>query len=139
MAKHIGIIAVSFEGAALCYRTILKEAMATMGGFDHPEVTMHNYSLKRYMDCIEKADWKGVAALMISSAEKLAAAGADFAVCPDNTVHMAFEKAAKESPIPLLSIVQIVAKECQAKGYIGRESHRMCSIRRSSNWLSVNL
>lgn len=117
MAKHIGIIAVSFEGAALCYRTILKEAMAKMGGFDHPEVTMHNHSLKRYMNCIEKGDWNGVASLIVSSAQKLAAAGANFAVCPDNTVHMAFEKAARESPIPLLSIVQIVAKECQTKGY----------------------
>jgi aspartate racemase len=59
MVKHIGIIAVSFEGAALCYRTICQEAMAVMGGFVHPEVTMHNYSLSRYMDCIGKDDWDG--------------------------------------------------------------------------------
>lgn len=115
--KHIGIIAVSFEGAALCYRTICQEAMAVMGGLNHPEVTMHNHSLKRYMDCIEKDYWDGVVALMISSAEKLAAAGADFAVCPDNTVHIAFEKAVKQSPIPLLSIIETVARECKLKGY----------------------
>jgi len=115
--KHIGIIAVSFEGAALCYRTICQEAMAVMGGLNHPEVTMHNHSLKRYMDYIEKDNWDGVVALMISSAEKLAAAGADFAICPDNTVHMAFEKAVKRPPIPLLSIIEIVAKECQLEGY----------------------
>jgi len=117
MVKHIGIIAVSFEGAALCYRTICQEAMAVMGGFAHPEVTMHNHSLSRYMDCIEKDDWDGVASLMISSCRKLAAAGADFAICPDNTVHRAFERVVRESPIPLLSIIEVVAEECRLKGY----------------------
>jgi hypothetical protein len=77
MAKHIGIIAVSFDGAALCYRTICQEAIAIMGDLAHPEVSMHNHSLSRYMDCIEKNDWDGVANLMVSSARKLAAAGAD--------------------------------------------------------------
>lgn len=117
MAKHIGIIAVSSEGAALCYRTIFQEAFAVMGKFAHPEVTMHTHSLSRYMDCIEKGDWDGVASLMASSAKKLSAAGADFGICPDNTVHMAFEKANSQSPIPLISITETVAKECRSKGY----------------------
>ena len=117
MAKHIGIIAVSSEGAALCYRTICQEAPAIMGKFAHPEVSMHTHSLSRYMDYIEKDDWDGVATLMISSAKKLASAGADFAICPDNTVHRSFEKASNQSPIPLISITETVAKQCQLKGY----------------------
>jgi aspartate racemase len=117
MAKHIGIIAVSSEGAALCYRIICQEAPAVMGKFAHPEVSMHNHSLSRYMDYIEKDDWDGVASLMVSSARKLAAAGADFAICPDNTVHRSFEKVINRSPIPLISITETVAKECQSKDY----------------------
>jgi aspartate racemase len=117
MVKHVGIIAVSFEGAALCYRTLCEKAMAGSGSLDHPEVSVHNHSLKRYMDCIEKDDWDGVAELMVSSAKKLAAAGADFAVCPDNTVHRAFEKAAEQSPMQLLSIIEVVAEECKRRGY----------------------
>lgn len=117
MTKHIGIIAVSSEGAALCYRTICQEAPAIMGKFTHPEVTMHTHPLSRYMDHIEKDDWDNVAALMISSAKKLASAGADFAICPDNTVHRAFEKASNQSPIPLISITETAAKQCQLKGY----------------------
>lgn len=117
MAKHIGIIAVSSEGAALCYRKICQEAPAIMGKFAHPEVTMHTHPLSRYMDYIEKDDWDSVATLMISSAKKLASAGADFAICPDNTVHRAFEKASNLSPIPLISITETVAKQCQLKGY----------------------
>lgn len=117
MAKHIGIIAVSSEGAALCYRTICQEAPVVMGKFAHPEVSMHTHSLSRYMDYIEKDDWNGVASLMVSSARKLAAAGADFAICPDNTVHRSFETVINRSPIPLISITETVAKECQSKGY----------------------
>ena len=115
MAKHIGIIAVSSEGAALCYRTICQEAPAIMGKFAHPEVSMHTHSLSRYMDYIEKDDWDSVATLMISSAKKLASAGAEFAICPDNTVHRSFEKASNQSPIPLISITETVAKQCQLK------------------------
>jgi aspartate racemase len=117
MAKHIGIIAVSSEGAALCYRTICQEAPAVMGKSAHPEVSMHTHALSRYMDYIEKDDWDGVASLMVSSAKKLAAAGADFAICPDNTVHRSFDKVIDRSPIPLISITETVAKECQLKGY----------------------
>jgi aspartate racemase len=117
MTKHIGIIAVSFEGAALCYRTICGEAMDITGGLAHPDVSMHNHSLSRYMEYIEKDDWDGVASLMLSSIKKLAAAGADFAICPDNTVHRAFEKVVKQSPIPLLSIIEIAAEECRSEGY----------------------
>jgi aspartate racemase len=117
MARHIGIIAVSSEGAALCYRIIFQEAFAVMGKFVHPEVSMHTHSLRRYMDYIERDDWDGVASLLLSSARKLAAAGADFGICPDNTVHRSFEKVKSQSPIPLISITEIVAKECQSNGY----------------------
>jgi aspartate racemase len=117
MVKHIGIIAVSSEGAALCYRTICQEAPAIMGKFGHPEITMHTHPLSDYMDYIEKDDWDNVAALMISSAKKLASAGADFAICPDNTVHRAFEKASSQSPIRLISITETVAEQCRLKGY----------------------
>lgn len=117
MVKHLGIIAVSFEGAALCYRTFCEKAMALAGDQSHPEVSVHNHSLKEYMDCIERGDWDGVADLMVSSARKLAATGADFAVCPDNTVHRVFDRVAKESPVPLLSIIDVVSDECKKRGY----------------------
>ncbi len=117
MAKHIGIIGISSEGAALCYRTICQEASDIMGRFSHPEISVHTHSLSQYMYYIEKDDWDGVASLMISSAKKLAEMGADFAICPDNTVHMSFEEVVNQSPIPLISITETVAKECESKKY----------------------
>ena len=117
MTKHIGIIAISSEGTALCYRTICQEARRVLGKFAHPEVSIHAHSLNRYMDFIIKDDWDGVASLMISSVEKLAAIGADFAICPDNTVHRSFEQVGKQARIPLISIIETVALECQLKEY----------------------
>ncbi len=117
MSKHIGIVGGSAEGAALCYRTICAEAEATMGEHNHPEVSMHTYALAEYMKHVDRDDWDGVAYLMSRSATKLADIGAEFAICPDNTFHQAFDKAAEASPIPWLHIAAEVAREAVAKGY----------------------
>jgi len=111
MSLHIGIIACSAEGAALCYRTICLEGAALLGTHDHPEVCLHTHSLAKYMKHIEAGDWAGVAELMMSSAEKLARAGADFLICPDNTIHQAFDLVEHRAPRPWLHIAREVAKE----------------------------
>ena len=113
MTQHIGIVACSAEGAALCYRTIALEGAQLMGTHDHPEVSMHTHALARYMSCIHADDWPGVADLMLSSADKLAAAGADFLICPDNTIHQAFDLVEQRSPRPWLHIAQEVANEAR--------------------------
>jgi aspartate racemase len=110
---HIGIVACSTEGAALCYRTISLEGSQMLGRHDHPEISLHSHSLARYMKCVDAGDWAGVAELMMSSAEKLARAGADFLICPDNTIHQAFDLVAHRSPRPWLHIAHEVAKEAQ--------------------------
>lgn len=118
MPKHIGIVACSAEGAALCYRTICLEGSRLMGKHAHPEVSMHTHPLSEYVKFIEPGDWAGVAALMLSSAENLARAGADFLICPDNTIHQAFEFVEHRSPQPWLHIAQEVtmeAKHCHYK------------------------
>jgi aspartate racemase len=117
MAKHIGIVGCSAEGAALCYRTICSEAPKAMGEHRHPEITLHTHPLADYMLSIRKGDWEHVAQIMLSSAGKLAGAGADFAICPDNTIHQAFESVAARSPIPWLHIAEAVAEEARRRGF----------------------
>ena len=90
MTQHIGIVACSAEGAALCYRTVALEGAKSLGPHDHPEVSMHTHPLARYMELHLRQRLAGVADLMLSSAEKLAGMGADFLICPDNTIHQAF-------------------------------------------------
>lgn len=114
---HIGIVACSTEGAALCYRTISLEGSRLLGKHDHPEVSLHSFSLARYMKSIEAGDWAGVAELMLASADKLAKSGADFLICPDNTIHQAFDLVEHRSPRPWLYIAREVAREAKNRGF----------------------
>jgi aspartate racemase len=117
MAKHIGIVACSAEGAALCYQTICKEGSALMRPHAHPEVSMHTHPLSEYMEYIYRDEWEGVARLMLSSSEKLKAAGADFLICPDNTIHQVLDDVQRQSPLPWLHIAEEVAREAGSNNY----------------------
>ena len=120
---HIGIVACSTEGAALCYRTISLEGSELAGRHEHPEISLHSFSLAQYMQSIDAGDWAGVAELMLRSAEKLAKAGADFLICPDNTIHQAFDLIEHRSPRPWLHIAREVAGEAQR-----RQFHRVAVL-----------
>lgn len=117
MAKHIGIVSVSYEGAALCYRSICAEAASVMGEYQHPQITVHSFPLADYMRFISRLDWEGVAGLLLESAERVARAGADFAICPANTAHEAFKFMRPRSPVPWLHIVEVAAEAAAVRGW----------------------
>jgi aspartate racemase len=117
MTLHIGIVACSAEGAALCYRTVCVEGAQLLGGHNHPEVSMHTHPLGDYMKCIYRGDWQGVGDLMLSSANKLAKIGADFLICPDNTIHQAFPYVTSRSPLPWLHIAEVAAAQAVERGF----------------------
>jgi aspartate racemase len=117
LARHIGIVACSAEGASLCYRTICTEGAALLGAHAHPEVSMHTPSFAEYVRLIERNDWRGVGELMRTSAAKLAAIGADFLICPDNTIHQALPFVEARSPRPWLHISEEVAAAAAARGF----------------------
>jgi aspartate racemase len=117
MPQHIGIVACTAEGASLCYRTICAEGPRLLGPHAHPEVSMHTHSLAEYVMCLDRGDLDGVADLMVASAEKLAGIGADFLICPDNTIHQAFDRVRPRSPRPWLHIAEVVAEEAVARGF----------------------
>jgi aspartate racemase len=116
-SKHIGIVAVSAEGAALCYRTICIEGAALFGRHGHPEVTMHTYSLAEYMHHIENDRWDEVGRLLLSSAANVVKAGAELLVCPDNTAHQALDLVRAQSPVPWLHIAEEVAAVAAQRGF----------------------
>src|SRR5580704_5447237 len=117
MALHIGIVACSAEGAALCYRTICAGGAELLGQHAHPEISMHTHSLAEYVACLERDDWEGVGELMLASAGKLARIGADFLICPDNTIHQAFAYVEPRSPLPFMHIAQVAAAEAARRGF----------------------
>jgi aspartate racemase len=117
MPQHIGIVACSAEGAALCYKTICTEGAQLFGPHGHPEVSMHTPSLAEYVKHLNRGDWPAVGELMLASAGKLARIGADFLICPDNTIHQALPLIAARSPLPWLHIAEVVAAEAVARGF----------------------
>lgn len=114
---HVGIVACSAEGAALCYRTFCEEGEAHLGTHRHPDISLHTHCLGEYMDAIDRDDWEGVAGLMLSSAAKLKAAGAQLLICPDNTIHRAWPWVAPRAPLPWLHIVEVVGAEALRRGF----------------------
>jgi aspartate racemase len=117
MPQHIGIVACSAEGAALCYRTICGEGATLLGPHAHPEISMHTIPLSEYVKCLDRDDWQGVGDLMLRSAAKLAASGADFLICPDNTIHRALPYVQPRSPLPWLHIAAVVVDQAIERGF----------------------
>lgn len=117
MAKHIGIVACSAEGAALCYRTICLESIPVMGKHNHPRITIDSIPLARYMELIERNDWISVGGLLKESINLVASGGAEFVICPDNTCHIAYDQVMSASPVPWLHIAHVVALEARERGF----------------------
>ena len=122
---HVGIVAATADGAALCYRTLCREAERLIGQHAHPEITMHALPLRRYLACIDAGDWAGVAALMSRSSSLLEQAGAELIICPNNTLHRAFQWVT--SSVPWLHIaaavrIEAVRRDFQRLGLLGTQS-----------------
>jgi aspartate racemase len=115
--KHIGIVACSAEGAALCYQHICRASLTLVGKNDHPRVTLDSIPMARWMPAFDAGDFAGVARFMLDSAHLLAGAGADFAICPDNSAHRAWEHVQAQTPIPWLHIAQVLAAEAARRGF----------------------
>ena len=115
--KHIGILAHSFEGATLCYRTACLEGVRRLGPHRHPEITMTGVAMDDLLPAWESDDLPSLRTAFFQDAEKLALAGCDFFVCPDNTAHIALESPGDPFPIPALHIGEVVADEASRRGF----------------------
>lgn len=118
MSRHIGIVACSPPGASLCFELICAELSKFVRSTgEQVEVSVHAHAFDEYMRWINADDWDGVSRLLLSSARKLASAGAEFLLLPCNTAHQAFELAAADSPVPWLHIGEEVALQAKMRGF----------------------
>ncbi len=115
MHRHIGIVAFSPPGASLCFELICTEISKLEG--EHVEVSVHAHAFDEYMRYINADDWDSVSRLLLSSARKLASAGAEFVLLPCNTAHHAFDRVAAQSPVPWMHIGEEVAREAKMRGF----------------------
>jgi len=117
VALHIGILAHSGEGAALCYRTAIHEGIRRMGAHNHPEITLTGVAMHEALPAWDRLDLSALHAIFAADAAKLAAAGADFFVLPDNSAHRALETAGEPFAIPCLHIAEVVAEQAAIEGF----------------------
>ncbi len=124
MPKHIGIVAVSPEGSAFCYRQIGRKASEVASPDRRPTVSLHNLPFSTYVEALRSNDWTRIGNMLRDSATALAAGGAHFCVLPDNVAHHALPLAQVGSPVPWLNMIDIVAdavkaNNCRTVGIIG--------------------
>lgn len=113
---HIGILAHSADGSALCYLEMVREAGRRLSAHEHPEITLSILPMGPTLPEYERDDLDAVRAYLARSAQRLADAGCDFFLCPDNTAHIALERPGPTLPLPGLHIAEIVAQRAKADG-----------------------
>ncbi len=116
MTKHIGILAHSADGAALCFLEMVREGARIMGAHEHPEITLSILPMGQVFDAYDRGDLGEVNDHLMHTCRRLADAGCDFFVCPDNTAHIAFDAATSTYPLPGLHICDVVAERAKADG-----------------------
>jgi aspartate racemase len=108
----------------LCFRAFCQEGFTALGPHDHPDVTLDCIALARSLPAWQKGDHGSVRDILSVSVRRLAAAGADFFACPDNTAHVALEQPGADLGLPGLHIAEVVAEQgardgCRRVGVIG--------------------
>lgn len=117
MPKHIGMVGVASIGSALCYRHLFRIAGQTLPPDQHPPFSVFNLPWHRYLEAVQRDDWRAVAALLHQSAETLAAIGAEICFTPDNMVQYALPLVTRSSPIPWVNMAEVVADSVASGGH----------------------
>jgi len=115
--EHIGIVDVTTAGAAMCANAVVRHSADYFAPGVHPEFTLHSLSFHRYRDAVRNGDWEAMVELVVESVTKLHAIGADFVIIPSNTPHYAIQGAQLGSPLPILSLLEVVSEEARAREY----------------------
>jgi aspartate racemase len=120
--RHLGILAHSAEGAALCLRAFCHQGERELGPHQHPDVTLDCIAMGASMPAWDAGEFGAIRATLATSVTRLAAAGADFFACPDNTAHLALEAPGPPLALPGLHIAEVVAAQAE------RDRRRMVGI-----------
>ena len=83
-----------------------------------PSIVIHSLDVRRALRLVE-TDLRGLTEYLLASLSRLAGAGVDFCAMTANTPHIVFDDLVAQSPMPLLSIVEVCAEEARRRG-LGR-------------------
>ncbi|MBA0126198.1 amino acid racemase [Haloechinothrix sp. YIM 98757] len=115
--RHIGIVAHSVPGSAQCFQAVAQHGQQVMGTHKHPDVTLDCIPMGRSMPAWEAGEYDTIRTVLAESTARLASAGAEFFVCPDNTAHLALERPGPDLALPGLHIAEVVAQRAATAGH----------------------
>lgn len=115
--KALGIIGgIAPESTIEYYRLIIASYRARKPDGSYPPLIINSINLKKMLDLIGANELASVTEYLLGEVHKLSRAGADFGLLAANTPHIVFEDVQRESPIPLLSIVQTACEAVRGLG-----------------------
>ena len=81
-----------------------------------PSIVIDSIDLKKMLDLIAAGDLAGVTEYLVGEVRALARAGASLALLAANTPHIVFDEVLRQSPIPMVSIVEATCAAAKALG-----------------------
>ena len=110
--KTIGIVGgLSPESTVLYYTTIVEEYRRRCGNEEYPEIVIYSVNFGKFTRLMEEGRFEEAANIIIKAVKSLHKAGADFAIISANTPHMFLSRLLRESPIPIISIIDALAEK----------------------------
>ncbi len=114
LLKTVGIIGgIGPESTIEYYRQIIAFYREQKPDGSYPSIILNSVNFKPLLDLILANQWSQVTQHLVAELQKLARAGADFAVIAANTPHLVFDDIRRQSSIPLISIVEATCEEAK--------------------------
>ena len=101
------------ESTIQYYRLMISIYRERKGDGSYPSILINSIDMKTMLDLIGGGDLPGVTKYLVAEVERLARAGAAFALLASNTPHIVFEEIQGQTSIPLLSIVEAACGAAQ--------------------------
>jgi aspartate racemase len=117
MAKSVGIVGgLGPESTIEYYRLILSEYSRRSPGAEAPSVVIVSLDLEKGRGLVERGQYAELTSYLLEAVQRLARAGCDFGALAANTPHIVFDDLSRQSPVPLLSLVEATCKAAKASG-----------------------
>lgn len=115
--KKLGLVGgIGPESTLEYYDGIIARYRAKTAGPDYPLMVIDSLNLNEMYMLADRKEWVQFTERLVASVRTLKAGGAEFAAMAANTAHIVFDQVQRQSPLPLVSIVEETCKQAKARG-----------------------
>ena len=115
--KTLGIVGgTGPESTIDYYRSLIATYRGRVPDGSYPRIIINSVDNQKLLTLVGANDLVALTEYLLKELFRLESAGADFALLAANTPHIVFDELERESPIPLLSIVEATCEAAQGAG-----------------------